>query len=78
MSEMERLRRKAAQFKEMYPVGSRVRLDHMSESDPDPIPSGTLGTVLFVDDIGTVHCKFDNGRQLGLCSEVDSFCKVVE
>ena len=29
--------------------------------------------MLYVDDIGTVHCAFDNGRQLGLVSGVDSF-----
>ena len=34
--------------------------------DPRPIDPGTKGTVIHVDDIGTVHCSFDNGRQLGL------------
>ena len=41
--------------------------------DPRPIPSGTEGTVLHVDDIGTVHCKFDNGRSLGLILGEDEF-----
>jgi hypothetical protein len=38
-----------------------------------PIESGTKGTVIWVDDIGTVHCNFDNGRRLGLIVGEDSF-----
>ena len=34
------------------------------------------GTVLHVDDLGTVHCAFDNGRQLGLVPGEDSFHKI--
>ena len=41
--------------------------------DPRPISPGTKGTVLMVDDMGTVHCAFDNGRQLGLVPVVDRF-----
>ena len=43
--------------------------------DPRPIPSGTKGEVVAVDDIGTVHCKFENGRQLGLIYREDVFHK---
>ncbi len=32
----------------------------------------------WVDDIGTLHCEFDNGRSLGICPEVDSFHKIAE
>jgi hypothetical protein len=42
--------------------------------DPHPIPPGTTGTVRIVDDMGTVHCNFDNGRRLGLIPGVDKFC----
>ena len=55
-----------------YPVGSRIVLDHMGD-DPRPIPAGSKGTVIVVDDIGTVHCSFDNGRRLGLIPGEDSF-----
>lgn len=41
--------------------------------DPRPIQSGTRGTVKVVDDIGTVHCEFDNGRNLGLIDGEDDF-----
>lgn len=62
----------AQKWKEMYPVGTRIVLLAMGE-DPRPIPANTRGTVKIVDDIGTVHCEFDNGRQLGLVPEVDRF-----
>ena len=38
-----------------------------------PIERGTCGTVDFVDDAGTLHCKFDNGRTLGVIPDVDDF-----
>ena len=65
-------RRKIEMIKERYPKGSRICLDSM-ENDSHPIPSGTKGTVQFVDDIGTVFCKFDNGRSLGVIPSEDSF-----
>ena len=64
-------------LKARYPAGTRVQLDNMSD-DPRPIPAGTKGTVVAVDDVGTLHCKFDNGRSLGICPEVDSFHKISE
>ena len=48
---------------------------HMGD-DPHPIPSGTRGTVAFVDDIGTVFTDFDNGRRLGLAYGEDSYRKL--
>ena len=30
----------------------------------------------FVDDAGTIHTTFDNGRNLGICPEVDRFHKI--
>jgi hypothetical protein len=63
--------------KEDFPMGSRIVLDQMGD-DPRPIPPGTKGTVRWVDDMGTVHCDFDNGRRLGLVPGEDSFHLVVE
>ena len=62
-------------IKNQYPEGTRIELIEMGD-DPNPIPSGTKGTVLFVDDIGTVHVKFDNGRQLGLIVGEDSWREI--
>ena len=58
----------------MYPKGTRVELHHMN--DPFAPPSGTKGTVMFVDDIGQIHIKWNNGSSLALIPGVDNFSKV--
>lgn len=64
-------------YKQMYPKGTRVQLDHMD--DPyAPIPSGTTGTVTYVDHAGNIGMKWDNGRSFAICPEVDSFHKIDE
>lgn len=57
-------REQIERYKKMYPPGTRVQLDYMPD-DPQPVPSGTKGTVMEVDDIGTVHTKWDNGSSWG-------------
>lgn len=64
-------------YKENFPKGTRLQLDRTGD-DPNPIPNGTKGTVITVDDAGTVICNFDNGRCLGICPEADSFHKISE
>ena len=59
-------------MKDTYKPGTRIQLDCMGD-DPHPIAPGTRGTVKLVDDIGTVHCIFDNGRCLGLIPGEDVF-----
>ena len=54
-----------------YPVGTRVVLDWMD--DPQAPPAGTAGEVIHVDDIGTIHVKWDNGSGLGLVYGEDGF-----
>ncbi len=52
MNDWERAHRTAQRYKEMYPPGTRVLLNHMS--DPyHPVESGMRGTVRVVDDMGT-------------------------
>ena len=53
--------------KKIFIPGSRVKLLRMDD-DYAP-PSGTEGTVLNVDDIGTIHVNWDNGSSLGVTSE---------
>lgn len=72
MNEWERQRRKAEYLKKAYLPGTRIVLNSMGD-DPRPIESGTRGSVAVVDDIGTVHCDFDNGRRLGLIEGEDDF-----
>ena len=62
-------------MKDIYLPGTRIELDMMGD-DPRPIAPGTRGTVRIVDDIGTVHCDFDNGRRLGLVPGEDCFHRV--
>ena len=59
-------------IKEQYPPGTRIRLNSMD--DPClPSAPGTEGEVDFVDDIGQLHMKWDNGRTLALVPGEDSF-----
>ncbi len=50
----------------------------MGDDPPRPVEDNMRGTVRFVDDIGAVHCTFDNGRSLGLCPGEDSFRKLTQ
>ena len=52
-------------IKKHYPAGCRVQLDHM-EDPYRKIPVGTQGTVIAVDDIGTIHVAWDCGSSLGI------------
>ena len=61
-------------LKQRYPEGTRICLDHME--DLCPVESGACGWVQFVDDAGTLHCKFDDGRTLGVIPGVDQFHKI--
>ena len=65
-------RRKVEMMKERYPEGTRICLDSM-ENDPQPIPPGTKGTVIAVDDAGQLLMKWDNGRSLSLIPGEDQF-----
>jgi hypothetical protein len=58
--------------------GDRIRLVAMPD-DPDPVPSGTAGTVTAVRQHGTwaqVDVAWDNGRTLMLVVPPDQ-CKVI-
>lgn len=67
-------KRKVELIRRRYPEGTRICLDHME--DICPVESGTCGWVQFVDDAGTLHCKFDDGRTLGVIPGVDQFHKI--
>lgn len=77
MNEYDRLHRQAQRYKELYPKGTRILLLHMGD-DPRPVEDDMRGTVKYVDDMSTVHCRFDNGRQLGIIPGEDSFRKLTD
>ena len=49
----------------------RIRLLHMDDAQAPP--KGTEGTVVDVDDIGSVLMKWDNGSSLNLLPGKDMF-----
>ena len=58
-----------------FPQGCRVELLQMA--DPHAPPIGTTGTVIGVDDLGTVHVKWDNGSGLGVAYGEDD-CRRID
>ena len=58
-----------------YPAGTRVELVRMD--DPQAPPVGTNGTVLGVDDIGSIMVAWDNGCGLSVAFGED-LCQKVE
>lgn len=56
-------------LKEKYPKGTRVKLIHMEDDGAPPI--GTMGTVLYVDDLGSLLVDWDNGSGLNVLYGID-------
>lgn len=67
----DKCRYQKALYKHLYPVGTQIRLLEML--DEQAPPCGTLGTVMKIDDIGTVFVKWDTDSSLGLVPEEDRF-----
>ena len=65
---VERVRRQ-------YPSGTRVELVQMD--DRQAPPAGTLGTVLGVDDTGSLLMRWDNGSGLNVVYGEDIVRKIV-
>lgn len=53
-------------------VGKRIRFIH--SSDPwTNLQFGDLGTIVFVDDLGTLDCTWDSGSSLGMVPGIDQY-----
>lgn len=61
-------------LRKIYQVGARVKL--LSMEDEQAPPTGTLGTVYGVDDIGSILVKWDNGSTLNVLYRVDRVKKI--
>lgn len=63
-------------LRERYPYGTTVCLDAMEGEKQ--MASGMKGKVMYVDDIGQIQVKWENGSSLALIPGVDQFHKVSE
>lgn len=60
-----------------YPEGARVEHIHMNDPYNKTLKAGSKGTVVAVDDMGTIHVRWDCGSSLGVVYGEDS-CRVIE
>lgn len=65
---------KVKTLKSLYSNGTRVKLLEME--DPIAPPIGTLGTVIGVDDIGSILVNWDNGQSLNVLYGIDKIMKL--
>ena len=56
-------------LRKRYPTGTREELLEMNDFQAPPI--GTQGTVIGVDDIGSIMVRWDNGSGLSVAYGVD-------
>jgi hypothetical protein len=52
-------------------VGMRIRM--ISMDDQYAVDEGMEGTIMKVDDLGTLHVKWDDGSSLGVIPEIDKY-----
>ena len=70
-------KQRIAFLREQYPAGTRVALVAMDDAQAPPV--GTKGTVLAVDDIGSLIMRWDNGSGLNVVLDGgDRVCKLDE
>jgi len=61
-------------IKKEFKKGTRVKLVRMDDFQAPPI--GTLGTVIGVDDTGSIMVSWDNGSSLNVIYNVDKCIKI--
>ena len=68
-------RKVVERIRKEYPVGCRVRLVSMNDSQAPPI--GTEGTVRGVDDTGSLLVRWDNGSGLNVLYGEDEAVRIL-
>ena len=58
------------QIRTKYTMGTKIILYDM---EGENLPFGLKGTVTFVDDLGQIHMKWENGSSLALREDLDKF-----
>lgn len=64
------------EMRAIYPKGTRIELEKMDDVQAPPI--GTKGTVLCVDDTGSLIVDWDNGSRLNVIYGVDRVRKIFD
>lgn len=77
MNQWEANRRMAEEYRKTHPPGTRIELLDTSET-MNPVPIGTRGAIVHIDDQCHLHMKWDNGRTLAVIPGEDSFRKLTE
>lgn len=52
--------------------GKRIQMIEMN-GDPCPIKENAMGTIKYVDDLGLIQVKWDDGRTLAVIPNTDIF-----
>ena len=66
--------RQVEEMRMRYPKGTRIELEKMDDVQSPPI--GTKGTVLCVDDTGSIMVAWDNGSHLNVIYGEDQVRKI--
>lgn len=65
-------------LRQKYPAGTRVELVSMNDPYNKKLVPGCKGSVICVDDMGTIHVSWDCGSSLGIVYGEDSCRKIEE
>jgi hypothetical protein len=63
-------------LRKKYTPGKRVELLRMNDPYSN-LSIGAIGTVISVDDIGTIHVRWDSGSSLGIVYGEDYAVKII-
>jgi len=69
-------KKQLAELRITYPKGTRIELLKMDDFQAPPL--GTKGTVIGVDDIGSILVHWDNGSSLNLIYGEDLFIVITD